>query len=62
VFPIPRVHKETIMKAVKHLKELGVLEWQPSSDFRELNKRLVRKPFPKPKFSTVLQEIRGNKI
>ena len=27
------------------------------SDFRELNKRLVRKPFPIPKISTVLQEL-----
>ena len=29
------------------------------SDFREVNKRLVRKPFPIPKISTVLQEIEG---
>jgi hypothetical protein len=78
-FPIPRVHKETIMKEIKRLIELGVLEWQPSSewaapsfiqpkkngtvrfltDFRELNKRLVRKPFPLPKISTVLQELEG---
>ncbi len=28
-------------------------------DFRELNKRLVRKPFPIPKISTVLQELEG---
>ncbi len=26
-FPIPRVHKETIMKEIKRLIELGVLEW-----------------------------------
>ncbi len=78
-FPIPRVHKETIMKEIRRLIELGVLEWQPSSelaapsfiqpkkngtvrfltDFRELNKRLVRKPFPLPKISTVLQELEG---
>ena len=78
-FPIPRVHKETIMKEIKRLIELGVLEWQPLSewaapsfiqpkkngtvrfltDFRELNKRLVRKPFPLPKISTVLQELEG---
>jgi hypothetical protein len=79
VFPIPKVHKETIMKEICHLNELGVLEWQPLSewaapsfihpkkngtvwfltDFRELNKRLVRKPFPLPKISTVLQELEG---
>jgi hypothetical protein len=29
------------------------------SDFGEVNKRLVRKPFPIPKLSTVLQEIEG---
>ena len=78
-FPIPHVHKETIMKEIKRLCELGVLEWQSSSewaapsfiqpkknktvrfltDFRELNKRLVRKPFPLPKISTVLQELEG---
>ena len=79
MFPIPKVHKETILKEIKRLCELGVLEWQPSSewaapsfiqpkkngtvrfltDFRELNKRLVRKPFPLPKISTVLQELEG---
>jgi hypothetical protein len=29
------------------------------SDFRELSKRIVRKPFPIPKISTVLQELEG---
>ena len=78
-FPIPKVHKEVIMKEIQRLCDLGVLEWQPSSewaapsfiqpkknktvrfltDFRELNKRLVRKPFPIPKISTVLQELEG---
>ena len=29
------------------------------TDFRELNKRIVRKPFPLPKISTVLQELEG---
>ncbi len=29
------------------------------SDFREVNKRPVRKPFPIPKISTVLQELEG---
>ena len=78
-FPIPKVHKDVIMKEIQRLCDLGVLEWQPSSewaapsfiqpkknktvrfltDFRELNKRLVRKPFPIPKISTVLQELEG---
>jgi hypothetical protein len=29
------------------------------NDFREVNKRLVRKPFPIPKISTVLQYLEG---
>ena len=29
------------------------------SDVRELNKRVVRKPYPLPKISTVLQELGG---
>jgi hypothetical protein len=29
------------------------------SDFQEVNKRLIRKPFPIPKISKVLQEIEG---
>ena len=29
------------------------------SDFREVNKRIMRKPFPLPKISTVLQELEG---
>ena len=32
-FPIPKVHKDTIMKEIKRLIELGVLEWQPSSEW-----------------------------
>jgi hypothetical protein len=29
------------------------------SDFRELNKRIVRKPYPIPKISKILQELEG---
>jgi hypothetical protein len=78
-FPVPTVQKETIVKEVERLCQLGVLErrlaseWAlPSfiipkkdktvlflSDFWKVNKRLVRKPFPIPKISMVLQEIEG---
>ena len=78
-FPVPKIHKDTLIKEVQRLVKLGVLEWQPSSvwasptfiipkknntvrfisDFREVNKRLVRKPFPIPKISVVLQEMEG---
>ncbi len=76
---MPKVHKETIIKEVERLCQLGVLERQPASDwalpsfiipkkdktvrflsdFWGVNKRLVRKPFPIPKISMVLQEIKG---
>ncbi len=29
------------------------------SDFREINKRIVRKSYPNPKISTILQELEG---
>ncbi len=29
------------------------------SDFRELNKRIIRKPYPIPKISMILQELEG---
>jgi hypothetical protein len=29
------------------------------SDYRELDKRIVRKPYPIPKISTILQELEG---
>ena len=31
-FPIPKALKETIMKEIRRLCELGVLKWQPSSE------------------------------
>ena len=78
-YPVPKAYKETLMKEVNRLCEIGVLKWQASSewaspsfiipkkdgtirtvsDFREVNKRLIRKPFPIPKISTVLQELEG---
>ncbi len=78
-FPVPKIHKDVLIKEIERLCKLGVLEWQhysewasPSfivpkkngtvrflSDFREVNKRLIRKPFPIPKISTVLQELEG---
>jgi hypothetical protein len=76
-FPVPKIHKDTLIKEVERLVELGVLERQPAlewaspsfiipkknrtvcflSNFWEVNKRLIRKPFPIPKISTVLQEL-----
>ncbi len=75
-FPVPKLHKYTIIKEVERLCKLGVLEEQPASEwalpsfiipkkdkticfhstFWEVKKRLVRKPFPIPKISMVLQE------
>jgi hypothetical protein len=78
-YPVPKSRKETTIKELNRLCDLGVLEFQPDSewaspsfitpkkdgtvrfltDFREVNKRIVRKPFPLPKISTVLQELEG---
>ncbi len=88
-YPIPHKHKAILMKKIKWLCDIGVLEWQPSSrwalptfkipkkdgiydvpltkdstvrtisDFRELNKCIVRKPYPIPKISIILQELEG---
>jgi hypothetical protein len=78
-YPIPHKHQALLMKEIKRLCNIGVLEWQPSwgwalptfiipkkdstvctiSDFRKLNKRIVRKPYPIPKISTILQELEG---
>jgi hypothetical protein len=43
-FPIPQVHKETIKKEVRKLKELGVLEWQPTSEWAALSCIQNQKP------------------
>jgi hypothetical protein len=32
-FPIPQVHKKTIMNEIKRLIEIGVLEWQLSPEW-----------------------------
>ncbi len=78
-YPILHKHKPILMKEIKQLCDIGVLEWQPSSqwvlptfiipkkdstvrtisDFRELNMRIVRKPYPIPNISTILQELEG---
>jgi hypothetical protein len=77
--PVPKIHKDTIIKEVERLVKLRVPERQPASEwasplfiipkknrtvhflsnFGEVNKRLIRKPFPIPKTSRVLQEQEG---
>ena len=78
-FPVPQIHKATIIKELQRLIDIGVLEqvqqadWlSPSfiipksdgtvrflSDFRQLNKAMVRRPFPLPKVSDMLQQMEG---
>jgi hypothetical protein len=78
-FPVPKIHKDVLIKEIERLCKLGVLERQPYSEwalpsfivpkknntvcflsnFWEVNKRLIRKPFPIPKISMVLQELEG---
>jgi hypothetical protein len=33
VFPVPKIHKETLIKEVERLVKLGVLERQPASEW-----------------------------
>ena len=76
-FPVPKIHKDTLIKEVDRLVKLGVLERQPALEwasplfiipkknrtvlflinFQGVNKRLIRKPFPIPKISMVVQEL-----
>jgi hypothetical protein len=78
-YPIPHKHNAVLIKEIKWLCDIGVLEWQPSSqwalptfiipkkdstvrtvsDFGELSKHIVRKPYPIPKISMILQELEG---
>ena len=78
-YPVPNIRKQTTIKEINRLCELGVMEFQPASewvspmfiipktdqtvhiisDFTEVNKRLVRKSFPIPQISRVLQELEG---
>jgi hypothetical protein len=32
-FPVPKIHKETLIKEVERLVKLGVLEWQPALEW-----------------------------
>ena len=42
-----------------HIYNIKDITVRVVSDFRELNKKFVRKPFPIPKISTLLQELEG---
>ncbi len=44
---------------LSNLKRIAQCVVHTISDFRELNKRIVRKPYPIPKISTILQELEG---
>ena len=78
-YPIPQIHKATLMREIDRLVGIGVLKRQTSSEwasptfiipkkdmtvhnisnFWELNKWVVRRPYPIPKISTMLQELEG---
>jgi hypothetical protein len=32
-FPVPKIHKDTLVKEVERLVKLGVLEWQPALEW-----------------------------
>ncbi len=46
VFPVPKVHKETIIKEVERLCQLEVLERQPASEWALLSSSYLRKTKP----------------
>ena len=46
-----------IPKKSKDRKAPGTIKFL--SDLREINKHVIRKPYPLPKISTVLQEFEG---
>jgi hypothetical protein len=45
-FPVPKVHKETIIKEVERLCQLGVLERQPASEWASPSLIYLRKTKP----------------
>jgi hypothetical protein len=36
-YPIPKIHKATLMKEIDHLVAIGVLKWQPLSKWASLS-------------------------
>jgi hypothetical protein len=76
-YPIPQIHKATLMKEIDRLMGIGVLKRQSSSQWASptfiiptkdktvriitdfWDKRIVRRPYPIPKISTILQELDG---
>ncbi len=32
-FPVPKIHKDTLIKEIDRLAKLGVLEWQPALEW-----------------------------
>jgi hypothetical protein len=76
-YPIPHKHKAVLMKEIKQLWDIGLLEWQLSSRWalptfiipkkdstvrtisgsRELSKCILKKSYPIPQISTILQEL-----
>jgi hypothetical protein len=77
-YPIPKIHKATLMKEINCLVLIGVLKWQPSSKWalpsfiipkkdytvRTITdfQKIVRKPYPISKISTTLQSWKASQM
>jgi hypothetical protein len=63
VFPVPKIHIDTLIKRWKDVPFVYTTKKKRTVcfliDFWEVNKRLIRKLFPIPKMSMVLQEVKG---
>jgi hypothetical protein len=58
-FPVPKVHKDTIIKEVERLCKLGVLERQPASEWALLSFIIPKKDKTVHFLSNVGEVIRG---
>ncbi len=66
-YPIPQIHKATLMKEIDRLMGIGVLKRQPSSQWASRTFIIPKKDmtvrtitdFRIPKISTTLQELEG---
>jgi hypothetical protein len=58
-FPVPKIHKDTLIKEVERLVKLGVLEWQPASEWASLLFIIPKKIGPSIFLGIFERSIRG---
>ena len=55
-FPVPVFHKETLIKELHRLCDLGALEWQPASEWAS-SSFIVPKKIKRYAFSVILERL-----